>query len=608
MLSYLRAGSKRTKAIWLIITVATVFTFLIGFSFFGSMGRDTTSVARQSGAYGEINGEKVTSDMWNGAQQSAVQAYRQQYNADPADRDLKSVQQRAWRTLVNERLFAAEAKKAGIHVTDNDVIVGMRTAPPSVLYGVPAFQTDGKFDPQKYAAALANPGIDWAPFEEQLRNEIPVRRLQERLMASLKLSEGELKQVWRDRYERMDAVVVQVAPADTGKSGGTEAELQKTFEKYRSRLAAPARTQLELLAIPVQYSPAEIQDATDRANALHQRAVAGEDWNSLARDNSEGANAANGGVIDRFIRPEEMGPVGAQIATLPPGGILAPFREGGQVMMFKVLDPARDSVARNAPPGAMKLAQITIKLRPASESLRAQYETARKVAKRAEQVGLSKAATEKGLSTEKTPFFDQNNLPPQLYVAPDAADWGLVSKQGAVSPVFSTGDVMLIAQVALQHKAGPPERSEVSEQLKQIADVEVRVAAVKPKADQIEQALKSGQTLEQAAQSVGIFSMPVQLTRQSPDPRLMVSPELQGALWAAKPGEVVGPFHSLGGWYFGRVERVTPAADSLYNDQVKGQLTTEVLTRRQRAFFEGYLTLLRDKAKIVDNRRAFLGD
>lgn len=608
MLSHLRAGSKRTKVIWLIVTVATVFTFLIGFSFFGSMGSDTTSAARQSGVYGEINGEKVTSDMWTGALQSAVQAYRQQYNTEPTDRDLKSVQQRAWRTLVNERLFAAEAKKAGIQVTDNDVVVGMRTAPPSVLYGVPAFQTDGKFDPQKYAAALANPGIDWAPFEEQLRKEIPVRRLQERLMASLKLSEGELRQVWRDRFERMDAVVVQVAPADTGTSSGSEAELQKIFEKYRSRLAAPARTQLELLAIPVQYSPAEIQDATDRAKALHERAVAGEDWNSLARDNSEGANAANGGVIDRFIRPEEMGPVGAQIAALPPGGIMPPFREGGQVMMFKVLDPARDSVARNAPPGSMKLAQITIKLRPSSESLRSQYETARKIAKRAEQVGLSKAATEKGLSTEKTPFFDQNNLPPQLYVAPDAADWGLVNKQGAVSPVFSTGDVLLVVQVALQHRAGPPERSEVSEQLKQIADVEKRVEAVKPKADQIAQAIKAGQTLEQAAQSAGIFAMPVQLTRQQADPRLMVSPDLQGALWAAKPGQVVGPFHSLGGWYFGRVESVTPPADSTYNDQVKGQLTTEVLTRRQRAFFEGYLTVLREKAKIVDNRRAFLGD
>lgn len=608
MLHHLRAGSKRTKIIWLIVTVATVFTFLIGFSFFGSMGSDSRMAARQSGSYGEINGEKVTAEMWQGALNSAIQAYRQQYNVDPTDRDLKSVQQRAWRTLVNERLFSEQAKKAGIRISDNDVIVGMRTSPPAALYTAEAFQTDGKFDPQKYSSALANPNIDWAPFEEQLRQELPVRRLQERLMSSLKLSDGELREAWHDRYDRLSASIVIVPPADTGSAGTSEAELQKVYERYRTRLATPARTQLELLAIPLQYSPAEVKDASDRAKAIYDRAVAGEDWNALARDNSEGANAANGGVIDRFLQPSEMGPVGAQIAALKPGGVLAPFREGGQVLIFKVLDPARDSVARNAPAGAVKVAQIAIKLRPSTESLREQYEKATAIAKRAEQVGLSKAATEKGLSTEKTPAFDQNNLPPQLYVAPDAADWGLVNKQGAVSPVFSTGDVLLIAQVALQHPPGPPSREEIGDQLRQIASVAKRVDLAKPRADQVAQALKSGQTLEKAAQVAGLTAQSIQLTRQQPDPRVMVAPELQGALWAAKPGQVVGPFHTLGGWYFGRLEGIAMAPDSTFNDQVKGQLTTEILQRRQRGFFDGYLTLLRERAKIVDNRRAFLGD
>lgn len=273
-----------------------------------------------------------------------------------------------------------------------------------------------------------------------------------------------------------------------------------------------------------------------------------------------------------------------------------------------MLDPARDSVARNAPAGTVKLAQVTIRLRPSSESLRQQFETAQAIAGRAKQVGLAKAATEKGLATEKTPPFDQNNLPPQLYVAPDCADWGLSAKQGEVSPVFSTGDVLIVAQVALQHAPGPPTRAEVGDQLKQIADVEKRVQLAKPRADQLAQALRSGQSLEQAAQAAGLSAAPVQFTRQQPDPRLMVAPELQGALWAAKPGQVVGPFETLGGWYFARLESVTAAPDSLYNDQLKGQLTTEILTRRQRTFFDGYLNALRGKAKVVDNRRAFLNN
>ena len=48
MLGFLRSGSKRTKLVWWIVTIATVFTFVVGFSFFGGLGRDTNMAARQT--------------------------------------------------------------------------------------------------------------------------------------------------------------------------------------------------------------------------------------------------------------------------------------------------------------------------------------------------------------------------------------------------------------------------------------------------------------------------------------------------------------------------------------------------------------------------------
>ncbi len=607
MLSHLRAGNRRTKAIWLILTIATVFTFIIGFSFFGSMGGDSNLAARQSGSYGSINGHKVDAEMWRNALTGAVARYRQQYGSDPADRDQKAVEQQAWRGLVNEQLFSQQAAKAGIKVTDNDIVVGMRTSPPQALYTADAFQTNGKFDPQKYMQALSNPGIDWSPFEQEMRRELPVRKLQERLLSSLKLSEGELHQDWLDRFQRLNATVVFVPPAAPDTSGGkaTDAQLQAVYDKYRTRLATPARTQVEYLTVPVQYSPSEISDAEGRAKALYDRAASGEDWNALVRDNTEGTNAETGGVIDRFVQPDEMGPLAAQIRAAKPGAILEPFREAGSIMIFKVLDPARDSVARNAPPGAVKLAQLTVKLRPSSESVREQFDAMRNLAKRAEQVGLAKAATEKGYATQKSPMFDENNLPPQLAIVPDAADWALGARQGAVSPVFSSGDAFVVEQVSIQHAAGPPTRAELGDQLQQLYDVDRRVEAAKPKADEVAKAVAAGQSLEQAASSAGLTAMPVAFTRANPDPRLNPSPELQGALWAAKDGQVVGPFRSLGGWYFGRKDGEVTPPDSLYNDQTKGQITTDILQKRQRSFFENWLSMLRSEAKITDTRRAF---
>jgi parvulin-like peptidyl-prolyl isomerase len=603
MLGYLRSGSKRTKMIWWAVTIATVFTFLIGFSFFGSLGRDPSAAARQSGSFGSVNGERITREMWTNALDAERAAFRQRFGTDPVDRDLKQVEQQAWRKLVNSRLLAQAATSDGIKVTDNDVIFGMQATPPAILQSSPSFQTDGKFDPNKYHQALLNPGNDWGPFEQQVRQDAPMSKLQERLIASIKLPEGELRESIRDRFERLTAVVLQVPPADSGTANASDAELQKVFEKYRGLMASPSRTQLEMLSIPLTFAPEEVKTAMDLANSLVQRAQRGEDFAQLARDYSEGANADNGGIVDRFMTANDLGPVGKLIESRRPGDVVGPFHEASSVMLFRILDPARDSVARNGPVGSFKLAQITIKVHGNPEALRTQFEAATKLAQHAKAVGLGRAATEKGLATSKTPFYDLDNVPPQLYTAPDLADWGIFHKKGEVSPVFQTPDELLIAQVALQHDAGPVTREEVADQLKAIADAEHRVDLAKPRADKIAAAIQSGTSIEDAAKAAGLTANAVTLTRAQPDQRLAVATELQGKLWAAQQGQVVGPVRTPAGWFFGRKIGVLAVPDSLWaNESLKDQLRTQMVSQRQRNFFSGYLYSLRRNAKVVDAR------
>ncbi|MEO5989807.1 MAG: peptidyl-prolyl cis-trans isomerase, partial [Candidatus Eisenbacteria bacterium] len=517
--------------------------------------------------------------------------------------DLKSVEQQAWHTVVDSRLLLQEAKKAGLTVTDNEVLNAMRTNPPRSVLLDGNFQTNGTFDPQKYQQMTLNPNYPWGIHEKFARDELLVRKLQERLLSSLKLSQGELEQAFHDRAQRLAATVVQVPPSDTGSSSGSDAELQMVYDKYKSRMATTARTQLEYLAVPKNFGASEVKDALDMASGLVERARRGEDFAQLAKDYSEGPNSNRGGVIDRAFTPSELGPViGQSVAAHAPGDVLDPYQENGRVMVFKVLNPAVDTTARNLQPGQVKLAQIVVKVRPATEAVQKQFEEIKLLRNRAKSVGLAKAATEKGMSTQKTPYFDAAQPPPQLFATPEAGDWALVHKKGEVSPVFEGDDQFLLAQVAAQHVAGAPTRAEVSEQLKQVADLEKRIELAKPKADRIAAAVQGGAALEAAAQSVQLLAFPTQMTRKQPDPRIAGAPEFQGALWGAKPGQVIGPIRTTGGWFFGRVEAVQAAPDSLYNDAVKGQLTTEILTARQRTFFEGYIMRLRAGADIADVR------
>lgn len=603
MLSYLRSGSKRVKLIFLVVTVATAATFVVGFNFFGFMGRDNAS-SRQTGSLGAVNGEEITRSMWQGALDTERETYRERYGSNPVDRDAHAVAQQAWRRVVNARLLSQAARDAGIKVTDNDVVFGMQVNPPAALRNLPAFQTDGKFDVAKYRQALGNPSVNWAPFEDQVRLEAPANKLQERLITAVKWSESEVRELLVDRLQRMTAVVLQVPPVDSVKGTPAEADLQRVYDRYKSRMAAPAGTQLEVLAVPFKYQADEVKTAMDLATSLYQRAQAGEPFNQLCRDYSEGPNSETGGVIDRFLSPADLGPFGSAIATHKPGDVLPPIQQGGIVMVLRILDPARDSVAKAAPPGTVKLAQIVVKVHPSAESMRAQYDAASAIAKHAQSVGLGRAATEKGLATFKTGFFDLESTPQELYAAPEAADWGLTHKKGDVSPVFETPDAFYITQVAERHASGIPARAEVGERLMQIARFDARVDAAKTRADQVAAALQAGQSLEDAAKAAGLATVAANnFTRAQPDPSVASSPELQGLLWAARPGQVVGPVRSPAGWFFGRVVSVAAVPDTiLASEGLRQQARQEILNRRQRTFLNGFQQTLWDRAKIVDNR------
>ena len=611
MLGYLRSGNKRTKTIWWALTIITVASFLGGFVFLAGLGRDQSSRARLAGNVGSVNGEGVTTTQWTSALDESRQVYRQRFGAEPQDRDLKSVEEQAWRALVNERLFSQQARKAGIGVTDNEVVAALRTNPPAVLLTSPAFQTNGQFDPSKYQQALGNPNNNWAPFEDLMRRQVPVRKLQERLFASIKLSEPELRQAFRDRFDRRTVTLVAVPAADSGRSPGTEEDLQRAFDHYKSRLAAGARTQLEVLVVPKRFGADENKAAMEMGKSLHERAVKGEDFGQLARDYSEGPNAEKGGLIDRWITPNDLGGMlGAAMRVKKPGDVIEPVQEGSRVLVVKILDPAQDTSRTKTPPptpGAMRLAQIVIKVRPSPEGLRQQYRDAKGIADRGRAVGLSRAASEKGLGTFKTGFYDQNNAPPQLFAVPEAAEWGLSAKQGEVSPVFESEDEFAIVQVAVQHKAGPPSREEMGDQLRLIADAERRVDLAKPRADSVAAAVRAGLPLEAAARSVRLAASVVHTSRQQPDPRLSGTPELLGMLLVAPTGRVVGPFRISAGWSFARVDSVTMAADTLFNDRTKGQITQEILSGRQRTFFDSYLDKLRAASQVSDLRTGSRG-
>ena len=74
-------------------------------------------------------------------------------------------------------------------------------------------------------------------------------------------------------------------------------------------------------------------------------------------------------------------------------------------------------------------------------------------------------------------------------------------------------------------------------------------------------------------------------------------------MFAAQPGQTVGPIQSLSGWFIIRVDAKIPA-DSLAFNQLKGQISSNILSRKQQEFFSAWVAEQRQKAKVRDLRLA----
>ncbi len=255
-----------------------------------------------------------------------------------------------------------------------------------------------------------------------------------------------------------------------------------------------------------------------------------------------------------------------------------------------------------SPTPSLRVAQIVIKIRPSSEMLQQQYADVKKARDNARRGGLGKAAAEIGQSTQKSGFYGYENTPQMLFTAPEAAKWGLRAKKGDVSPVFEGLDEFVVVQVTDQLPAGPMSREEAAETERQLAEKDIRVGTNKAIADRVQAGIAAGQTLEAAAAAESLTPLPINdMTRQQPSPQLSVAPEVAGGLFGSPIGATKGPIRAVNGWYFYRVDRRAPADTAMF-EQVKGQISTEILQRRQQAFFNGYMAKMLEKAKISDLR------
>jgi peptidyl-prolyl cis-trans isomerase D len=252
---------------------------------------------------------------------------------DPVQFDQLIVRREHLDSLIDQELVTQAAMSMGLAVDDETLAEEIRN--------IPAFQVEGQFNTDVYQNRLLSQGLTPKQFQNQMRSQSIVNQLPQSIAQSSIATESELKNFvalldesrtfsavivaadssaleadfdeqeissWYDShsedYQSEERVIVEYVELDAAflPAGQPPEEdlLRDEFENQKARFISPEQRQVSHILIEVagDASDAEKETARQMAEDLSKRALDGEDFATLAIENSQDqGSAASGGDL-----------------------------------------------------------------------------------------------------------------------------------------------------------------------------------------------------------------------------------------------------------------------------------------------------------------------
>lgn len=302
---------------WLGIAILGVAIFV--FSFFGIEGyfsSQTDTFAAKVGGH-EISQEQVRTQL----NQLRERARASNPNADQTIFSTPAYKRQVLDRLINSELLRGASNDLGASVTSSMIA--------SEIGSIPAFQLNGKFDPDTYKAVLRQQGMTPVSFEQRVRDDLTTQVLPAAVSATalapadevnaylrligqtrdanyaivpapvltdIKVSDADIK-AYYDAHPDAFAIPEMISvhyievKADnmTADVQPSDAELQAKYEKDKAKFTTPAQREAShiLISVPKNATPEQQKAALAKADKIEKQLKAGTDFATLAKSDSD---------------------------------------------------------------------------------------------------------------------------------------------------------------------------------------------------------------------------------------------------------------------------------------------------------------------------------
>ncbi len=530
--------------------------------------------------------------------------------------------------LAQRRMLVAEAERHGIEVTDDAVGEAIRA--------LPVFQQgDGFMGREAYLALLASNRLTPRDFENSMREDLLVERLQAMVTGPAGVAETELREEYRRRNEHLSLDLWHLTESafrdEVGDITGEEA--QERYESDPSAYEVPARRRIRFVTVSEQSlaeevsvlpreirryynrnlfqyqteaeatashilftpDPGEDEEAV-RAEALEiaERARSGEDFAELARAHSDDSvTAETGGSLGTFSPAALLPELAEAIPAMAPGEVSDPIRtsDGFHIVLLESQVPGETT----------ELADVEAEIESILREEKAQELLADRIPEltrlAADADGLDAIAARYPLMIpQESSAFAAGEAVPELGSAA-LGDLAFELDAGEVGgPARLPNGFALIERIE-EEPAHIPDFEDVEEQVKEDIRSERALALAREAADELFQTLESGATPDTDPTPLAAWY------RGRPLDAAGAIPLDEDRLFAAEPGSIPPPIAAENGFAVVRVLERNGFSDEEF-EAAQESFREELLFERRNLLWAAFVEAAAERHEVRIDEQA----
>ncbi len=627
MLAAMRNNIKKLSiTLWLVIASFILTIFLV-------WGKGSLGTGGASNIVATVEGKEIHQRELQMTRNRLYNFYRNLYK-DKFTEDLVknlNLERMALESLIEKELLLAEAEKQGMKVSEEELL--------DTITKYQVFQRDGKFDPDQYKFVLLRSGITPQEFEESVREDLLIQKLEATIQDGIKVSDKEVEMEYRLQNEKVKIEYVAIKPSTFRKDVTvTDEEIARYYEDHKEDFKTPDRVRVNYLYIDPQtfidqvtVEESEIQDYFDqhrdqfpkekrikarhilfkvppgadpekeqevkkRAEEVLQKIKEGADFAAMARQYSEEPGAAeNGGDLGYFTKGKMVEPFEKAAFSLKKSEVSDLVRTEFGYHIIKV----EDIVGENPYEEAKPRIQTILKREKAQEVARQRADEIYQKALETKDLKQTAEATGLPLKTSNL-FARMEPVGPEMGILIPFQEAAFTLSPGEISQVVEVpGAGFYILQLVEKKDSYIPSLEEAREQVKEkIIDNRAMELAEK-KANEFLAELKAGASWESLLEKY-------QLTPVKPEPfnrrwflndMAEKSEEIIRTAFSLDVNQVSDPIKTPGGFVLLKVVE-KPGIDEKKFQEEKENLRKSLLQQKQSMAYREFIEELKKKANI----------